>query len=77
MEEIKNIAVIYGGSSSERDVSLQSGEGVFNALNQLGYQAELIDYNDLNNFEILKKNDLVFIALHGFEGEGGVSFNQN
>lgn len=71
MEEIKNIAVIYGGSSSERDVSLQSGEGVFNALNQLGYQAELIDYNDLNNFEILKKNDLVFIALHGFEGEGG------
>ena len=55
MEEIKNIAVIYGGSSSERDVSLQSGEGVFNALNQLGYQAELIDYNDLNNFEILKK----------------------
>ena len=57
MEKIKNIAVIYGGSSSEREVSLQSGEGVFNALNQLGYQAELIDYNDLNDFEILKKND--------------------
>jgi len=55
MEKIKNIAVIYGGSSSEREVSLQSGEGVFNALNQLGYQAELIDYNDLNDFEILKK----------------------
>ena len=71
MEKIKNIAVIYGGSSSEREVSLQSGEGVLNALNQLGYQAELIDYNDLNDFEILKKNDLVFIALHGFEGEGG------
>ena len=71
MEKLNNIVVIYGGSSSERVISLKSGKGIFDAVNQLGFEAELIDYNDLDDLGVLKKYDLVFIALHGFEGEGG------
>ena len=71
MEKLNNIVVIYGGSSSEREISLKSGKGIFDAVNQLGFEAELIDYNDLDDLGVLKKYDLVFIALHGFEGEGG------
>ena len=71
MDDIKKIAVICGGSSPEREISLQSGNGVGNALIELGYQTSIIDFQDLNDFSILKNYDLVFIALHGFEGEGG------
>ena len=71
MDDIKKIAVICGGSSPEREISLQSGSGVASALIELGYQTSIIDFQDLNDLGILKSYDLVFIALHGFEGEGG------
>ena len=71
MDDIKKIAVICGGSSPEREISLQSGSGVGNALIELGYQTSIIDFRDLNDLSILKNYDLAFIALHGFEGEGG------
>ena len=65
MDDIKKIAVICGGSSPEREISLQSGSGVGNALIELGYQTSIIDFRDLNDLSILKNYDLVFIALHG------------
>ena len=68
---IKKIAVLYGGSSSERQISLQSGEGVHKAIKELGYESELLDFKNITNFNELKIYDFVFIALHGFEGEGG------
>ena len=71
MDDIKKIVVVCGGSSPEREISLQSGNGVNKALNELGYQTSIIDFQDLNDLSILKNYDLVFIALHGFEGEGG------
>ena len=71
MIKINNIAVIYGGSSSEREISLQSGEGVYKSILDLGYKSDLIDYSDLKDISFLKKYDFVFIALHGFEGESG------
>ena len=71
MEMIKKIAVLYGGSSSERQISLQSGEGVHKAMKELGYESELLDFKNITNFNELKIYDFVFIALHGFEGEGG------
>tara|TARA_B100000927_G_scaffold271178_1_gene247938 strand:- start:887 stop:1813 length:927 start_codon:yes stop_codon:yes gene_type:complete len=72
MENLNNIAVLYGGSSSERDISLQSGEGVSKALIELGFSTSLIDYKDLSSLNLLKNFDFVFIALHGFEGESGI-----
>ena len=71
MEEIKKIIVICGGSSSEREISLQSGKGVYDALKKLGYKTTIVDFKTISDFNIFKTYDLVFIALHGFEGEGG------
>ena len=71
MGDINKIAVLHGGCSSEREVSLQSGMGVHNAICDLGYESDLIDFKDLNNLYELKIYDFIFIALHGFEGESG------
>lgn len=68
----KTIAVLYGGTSSEREISLKSGKAVIEALNQL--QAHVIpvdvDKQFLRRLPELKA-DAVFIALHGGEGENG------
>ena len=72
MGNIENIIIICGGSSSEREISLQSGEGVFEALKELNYNVQKKDFNDLDNLNELKEYDIVFIALHGEEGESGL-----
>ncbi len=71
MFNINKIAVICGGSSSEREISLKSGEAIHGALMNLGFRSEIFDFNKLNNLENLQSFDKVFIALHGHEGEGG------
>tara|TARA_B100001079_G_scaffold48377_1_gene39530 strand:+ start:822 stop:1748 length:927 start_codon:yes stop_codon:yes gene_type:complete len=71
MGSINKIAVLYGGSSSEREISLQSGLGVHKAILELGFESELIDYRNIRDLRELKNFDFVFNALHGFEGEGG------
>ncbi|WP_076418499.1 D-alanine--D-alanine ligase [Colwellia sp. UCD-KL20] len=68
----QKIAVLYGGNSAERDVSLKSGKAIFNALNTTGYNVELIDTKDFCLSDLVKKNiDRAFIALHGRGGEDG------
>ena len=69
--DIKKIAVLYGGESSERDVSLDSGKNIYLAILELGYEANLIDYPKEFNKEALTGYDYVFIALHGEDGESG------
>ncbi len=66
------VVVLAGGDSSEREVSLASGEQVYQALVGQGYQAHLLDL-DKNVWEKLKelKPGVVFIALHGSPGEDG------
>ncbi|MBQ8465449.1 MAG: D-alanine--D-alanine ligase [Alphaproteobacteria bacterium] len=70
----KKVLVVMGGFSAEREVSLISGKGIVEALNNSGY--EVIGYDLRNGFdfvEILKKEkpDVVFNALHGNFGEDG------
>ena len=69
----KHVAVLLGGRSPERDVSLVSGKKVIEALESQGYQASPIDPQDLDWMEQLKaaKPDVVFNALHGDWGEDG------
>ncbi len=68
----KRIGVIYGGLSSERDVSLETGQAVHRGLVQRGYDAVLIDQDrDLPARLIAEKIDVAFIALHGKWGEDG------
>ena len=69
---MKKICVLYGGNSSEREISLKSGKFIYKSLLKNGYKSHLIDYADLTELEELKDFNLVFIALHGEEGESGV-----
>ncbi|MDA9141576.1 D-alanine--D-alanine ligase [Gammaproteobacteria bacterium] len=68
---IKKIIVLYGGKSSEREVSLESGKYIFQAVKELGYDAQLIDYPKNFSPQQLTKEDFIFIALHGEDGESG------
>ncbi len=72
MEDMKEVCVLYGGNSSEREVSLKSGKFIHKSLVKNGYESHLIDYADLTELEKLKDFNLVFIALHGEEGESGI-----
>ena len=69
---MKEVCVLYGGNSSEREVSLKSGKFIHKSLLKNGYKSQLIDYADLTELEKLKDFNLVFIALHGEEGESGI-----
>ena len=70
--KISSVVVLYGGTSSEREISLQSGQNIYEALQSLGYKAELLDFKDLEHIDKLRDYDFVFIALHGHEGESGL-----
>ncbi|WP_448565670.1 D-alanine--D-alanine ligase [Thalassotalea ganghwensis] len=68
----QTIAVLYGGESAEREVSLRSGSAVAKGLEAAGFNVELIDTKGFCLSDLAKKNvDLVFIALHGRGGEDG------
>lgn len=65
------IAVLCGGFSSEREVSLRSGKNCLNALLRLGYKnAKLVDVTT-NIANDLKEFDVAYNALHGKFGEDG------
>jgi len=67
-----HIAVLMGGWSAEREVSLQSGAGVAEALESLGHRVSRIDMGrDIAQRLAEAKPDLVFNALHGTPGEDG------
>jgi len=66
------VAVLMGGDSAERDISLMSGQGVLQALLTKGVQAQAFDPStqDLSALRGLGITH-VFIALHGRHGEDG------
>ena len=74
----KLVAVIYGGDSSEREVSILSGNCIAKALEKAGYDVELYDVTNL----LLRKGalleftgsirpDVAFLAVHGTHAEDG------
>lgn len=70
----KKVMVLMGGFSSEREVSLQSGAGVVQALKNKGYDVIPHDLKDTRQFlaELNQtKPDVIFNALHGNWGEDG------
>jgi len=68
----KKVAVLYGGMSSEREVSLRSGKAAYDALVRLGYETVLIDMGrDVASKVAEADVDVCFIALHGTYGEDG------
>lgn len=72
MAETKKIAILMGGPSAERDVSLVSGREVSQAVYRLGYEAIAIDADRCLWSALENANpDIVFNALHGSWGEDG------
>jgi len=68
----KKIAVLMGGLSAEREVSLKSGAAVHQALLAQGYDSVAIDAGrDLAAVLVREKVEAAFIALHGRYGEDG------
>tara|TARA_A100001011_G_C14297725_1_gene839250 strand:- start:111 stop:1004 length:894 start_codon:yes stop_codon:yes gene_type:complete len=69
---MKKVAVIFGGSSTERDVSLHTGLSVIEAIKN---RYDVLPINLSNDFRDLNEQlldiDLVFLALHGGFGEDG------
>ncbi len=67
------VAVLCGGTSSERKISLRSGKAVFGALKRAGFKTSRLDpKNWSQTLAKLKKVDVAFVALHGRGGEDGV-----
>jgi D-alanine-D-alanine ligase len=64
------IAVLMGGASAEREVSMRSGAAVVNALTTTGAKVVPMDIRD-TAFTIPAEVDVVFVALHGTFGEDG------
>lgn len=68
------VLVIYGGESSEREVSLKTGQGVHDALQRKGHETVLFDYSRERVLELvdeINNTDVIYIALHGKDGEDG------
>ena len=72
MPEFGKVAVLLGGRSAEREISLKSGEAVLKALQSKGVDAHPFD-PALHHMEVLLQEgfERVFIALHGRFGEDG------
>jgi len=72
MRAMGKVAVLYGGTSAEREVSLMSGKGVHDALVSRGIDAHLFDLGQKSLAEFAQQGfDRAFIALHGRLGEDG------
>ncbi len=72
VEKFGRVGLLYGGTSSEREVSLMSGAAIHQALQNLGVDVVVIDVGEnllqeLPSYQL----DRVFIALHGEGGEDG------
>lgn len=66
------VAVIFGGSSAERDVSLMSGQAVLEALTHAGVDAHPFDPAEQDLFDLKRLGfDRAFLILHGRGGEDG------
>ena len=68
----RRIAVLMGGVSAEREVSLKSGKGIAEALRQKGHEVHEVDIAEESIAPALAvRPELAFIALHGRFGEDG------
>ena len=70
----KKVLVVLGGTSGEREVSLDSGRACIKALKKIGYKVSTFDPKK-KPFYLIDKNktNVIFNALHGRDGEDGVA----
>ncbi len=72
MHDGKKIGILMGGLSSERDLSLQSGEAIYDALSRAGHDVVRIFVDsELDVALRAERIEVAFLALHGRYGEDG------
>ncbi|MGB3274455.1 MAG: D-alanine--D-alanine ligase [Xanthobacteraceae bacterium] len=72
MIRFNHVAVLYGGWSSEREVSLRSGEACAKALERRGHRVSRVDVGrDIANVLTALRPDAALVMLHGRPGEDG------
>ena len=69
-----NVALLAGGNSGEREISLASGEGAAAALQEAGFQVTTLDPANKDDLKRLidEKFDVAFLCMHGKVGEDGI-----
>ena len=67
---MKNVIVLFGGDSDEKEISKLSADSIINNIDTTKFDAQLLDLNNLNLKEV-DKDTVFFIAVHGFGGEDG------
>ena len=67
---MKNVIVLFGGDSDEKEISKLSADSIINNIDTTKFDAQLLDLNNLNLKEV-DKETVFFIAVHGFGGEDG------
>lgn len=73
IHESQNVAVLMGGWSAEREISLKSGTAVLSALLRKGINAYAIDVDKNISAELRNnKPDVAFVIMHGRGGEDGI-----
>ena len=68
---MKQVVVMCGGISVERDVSLRSGASVADAAKKAGFQTQLVDLTDIALLKTIPRSAIVLPILHGAYGEDG------
>lgn len=72
IQQLGKVAVLYGGTSAEREISILSGTGVLEALRSRGVDAHAFDPAERDLVELKREGFArCFIALHGRHGEDG------
>ncbi|TNF92310.1 MAG: D-alanine--D-alanine ligase [Gammaproteobacteria bacterium] len=68
--DFKHVAVFCGGNSQEREISLQTGQAVYESLKRSGFNVDLVDTGRVEDIAF-RDYDAAFVALHGRDGEDG------
>ncbi len=66
------ILILAGGSSAEKEISRRSGENLYKAISEAGFNTTILDPSHDNfSFNLLKNYDIIYPILHGTKGEDG------
>ena len=69
---MRSVIILYGGDSVESQISLQSAEGIIKNIDQTKFSATMQDIKDFD-VKSINKEALIFIAVHGKDGEDGTT----
>ena len=69
---MRSVIILYGGDSFESEISLQSANGIIKNIDKTKFSATMQDIKDFD-VESMNKEALIFIAVHGKDGEDGTT----